>query len=51
MTNFPYLINGGGMTAAAGVGGIREVDPSGIIGPISAEPVAPYDHPPLSKTL
>ena len=32
MTNYNYLIIGGGMTAAAGVDGIREVDPSGSQG-------------------
>ena len=39
------------MTAAAAVRGIREVDPDGRVGLISAEPDAPYDRPPLSKTL
>ena len=51
MTNYDYLIIGGGMTAAAAVDGIREVDLSGSIGMISAEPDAPYNRPPLSKTL
>jgi hypothetical protein len=35
MTNYDYLIIGGGMTAAAAVDGIREVDPTGGIGMIS----------------
>jgi NADPH-dependent 2,4-dienoyl-CoA reductase/sulfur reductase-like enzyme len=39
------------MTAAAAVQGIREVDPSGSIGLISAEGHPPYDRPPLSKGL
>ncbi len=51
MTNYTYLIVGGGMTADAAVHGIREVDPSGSIGLLSAEGHAPYDRPPLSKKL
>jgi len=51
MTIYPYLIIGGGMTGAAAVDGIREVDSTGGIGLISAEPDAPYDRPPLSKAL
>jgi 3-phenylpropionate/trans-cinnamate dioxygenase ferredoxin reductase subunit len=38
MTNYDYLIIGGGVTAGAGVDGIREVDPIGGIGMISTEP-------------
>jgi NAD(P)H-nitrite reductase large subunit len=49
MTNCQYLIIGGGMTAAAAVEGIREVDSTGGIGLIGAELDAPYDRPPLSK--
>ncbi|MGZ9190580.1 MAG: FAD-dependent oxidoreductase, partial [Nitrospira sp.] len=51
MTNYQYLIIGGGMTAAAAVEGIREVDSTGVIGLISSELDAPYDRPPLSKAL
>lgn len=51
MTNYQYLIIGFGMTAAAAVDGIREVDSTGGIGLISAEIDTPYDRPPLSKTL
>jgi 3-phenylpropionate/trans-cinnamate dioxygenase ferredoxin reductase subunit len=51
MTNHKYLIIGGGMTAAAAADGIREVDATGSIGIISAEPDAPYNRPPLSKGL
>jgi NADPH-dependent 2,4-dienoyl-CoA reductase/sulfur reductase-like enzyme len=51
MPNYTYLIVGGGMTAAAAVQGIREVDPSGSIGLISAEGHPPYNRPPLSKGL
>jgi 3-phenylpropionate/trans-cinnamate dioxygenase ferredoxin reductase subunit len=51
MTNYTYLIVGGGMTADAAVHGIREVDPGGSIGLFSAEGHPPYDRPPLSKKL
>jgi NADPH-dependent 2,4-dienoyl-CoA reductase/sulfur reductase-like enzyme len=51
MTNYRYLIIGGGMTAAAAVDGIREVDPEGTIGIIGVEEDPPYDRPPLSKGL
>jgi 3-phenylpropionate/trans-cinnamate dioxygenase ferredoxin reductase component len=46
-----YLIIGGGMTAAAAMQGIREVDPTGKIDVISAESFTPYDRPPLTKAL
>src|SRR5688572_16821666 len=51
MTNYDYLIIGGGMSAAAAVDGIRKVDSAGRIGLFSAEPDAPYNRPPLSKAL
>src|SRR6185369_7976667 len=51
MTNYQYLIIGGGMTAAAAVDGIREVDSTGSIGLITEEPDPPYKRPPLSKAL
>jgi 3-phenylpropionate/trans-cinnamate dioxygenase ferredoxin reductase subunit len=51
MTSYQYLIIGGGMTAAACVEGIREVDAAGSIGIISAEKDPPYNRPPLSKGL
>jgi len=51
MTDYRYLIIGGGMTAAAAADGIREVDSTGAIGLISAEPDSPYNRPPLSKAL
>ncbi len=51
MKNYRYLIIGGGMSAAAAVDGIREIDSTGGIGLISAELDAPYDRPPLSKAL
>ena len=46
-----YLIVGGGITAAAAVRGIRDVDPEGSITLVGAEPDPPYDRPPLSKGL
>jgi len=51
MTHYHYLIVGGGMTAAAAVEGIREIDANGTIGIISLEQDRPYDRPPLSKGL
>jgi 3-phenylpropionate/trans-cinnamate dioxygenase ferredoxin reductase subunit len=51
MLNYTYLIVGGGMTAAAAIKGIREVDHSGPIGLIGADPHPPYNRPPLSKGL
>lgn len=51
MPQYKYLIVGGGMTADAAVNGIREIDPDGSIGVISAEGNPPYNRPPLSKGL
>jgi 3-phenylpropionate/trans-cinnamate dioxygenase ferredoxin reductase component len=51
MPNYTYLIIGGGMTAAAALSGIREVDPGGSVGLTGAESYPPYDRPPLSKGL
>ena len=51
MSEFHYLIAGGGMSAAAAAKGIREVDRSGSIGILAAEPHRPYQRPPLSKAL
>ena len=51
MPNYTYLIVGGGMTAAAAIQGIREVDRNGSIGLIGADPHPPYNRPPLSKGL
>jgi NADPH-dependent 2,4-dienoyl-CoA reductase/sulfur reductase-like enzyme len=51
MPNYTYLIVGGGMTADAAIGGIREVDPRGPVGLIGADPQPLYDRPPLSKGL
>ena len=51
MIAYDYLIVGGGMTAAAAADGIREIDASGSIGIVNAEPDGPYNRPPLSKGL
>ena len=51
MHHYMYLIVGGGMTAGAAIGGIREVDLNGSVGLIGAESHPPYDRPPLSKGL
>ena len=51
MKKYKYLIIGGGMTAASAVDGIREIDSMGSIGLFSAEKDAPYNRPPLSKSL
>lgn len=51
MQHYRYLIIGGGMTAAAALEGIREVDAVGSIGLFTADTHPPYDRPPLSKSL
>jgi len=49
--HYSYLIIGGGMTAAAAVQGIREIDSNNPIGLIGAEAQPPYKRPLLSKAL
>lgn len=51
MLHYNYLIVGGGMTAAAAVAGIHEIDQTGRIGLVGAEAHPPYDRPPLAKGL
>src|SRR3954465_12311635 len=51
MAHYKYLIVGGGMAAAAAIRGIRDLDPEGTIGLISAEGDPPFRRPPLSKAL
>ncbi len=51
MPHYPYIIVGGGMAAAAAVGGIRKNDQEGSIAIFSAEPDPPYTRPALSKGL
>ena len=51
MTDFRYLIVGGGMVADAAARGIREIDADGSIGIISEDVDRPYARPALSKKL
>lgn len=51
MTEAPYLVVGGGMTADSACKGIRGLDPDGAIVLVGAEPHPPYSRPPLSKAL
>lgn len=51
MPHYRYLVVGGSMTGDAAIRGIREVDATGSIGLIGAEPHPPYNRPPLSKGL
>src|SRR5205085_1265109 len=51
MPDYDYLVIGGGMTADAAVRGIREVDTSGSVALVGAEPHEPYNRPPLTKGL
>ncbi len=51
MPDYDYLIIGGGMAADAAAKGIRELDGSGSIAIVAAEPHPPYARPPLSKKL
>jgi len=51
MQSYPYLIVGGGMTAASAIQGIRKYDTSSLIGLFSLEEHPPYSRPPLTKGL
>lgn len=51
MGHFDYLIVGGGLTGDAAAEAIRELDPNGSVGLMTAEPHPPYNRPPLSKGL
>jgi len=51
VSDYRYLIVGGGMTGDAACKGIRSVDADGSIGLIGDEPDPPYARPPLSKGL
>ncbi len=51
MSDYRYLIIGGGMTAAGAVRGIRKEDPEGKIAILGAEKYKPYKRPPLTKKL
>lgn len=49
--NYDYVIVGGGVAAASAVDGIRELDESGSVLVLGAEPDGPVYRPDLSKTL
>ena len=51
MSNYGYLIVGGGMTGDAACKGIRSIDPDGSIALVGDEPDPPYARPPLTKGL
>jgi 3-phenylpropionate/trans-cinnamate dioxygenase ferredoxin reductase component len=51
MTDFRYLVVGGGMVADAAARGVRELDADGSIGIISEDVDRPYARPALSKKL
>ncbi|MBI5511279.1 MAG: FAD-dependent oxidoreductase [Deltaproteobacteria bacterium] len=51
MSEYDYLIIGGGMTGRAAASGIREYQPAASIGLIGDEGHRPYKRPPLSKAL
>lgn len=51
MNKYKYIIIGGGMTSAAALEGIREIDHDNEILLVSGESVPPYNRPPLSKGL
>ncbi|MFZ1082969.1 MAG: FAD-dependent oxidoreductase [Candidatus Kryptoniota bacterium] len=51
MSNYKYIIVGGGMTADSALNGIREIDKSGSVAAFSEEENPPYNRPPLSKSL
>jgi 3-phenylpropionate/trans-cinnamate dioxygenase ferredoxin reductase subunit len=51
VSDYQYIIVGGGLTADTSVRGIRKLDKAGRIGVFTAEKHAPYNRPPLSKAL
>ena len=51
MTEFDYVIVGGGLAGASAIQGIRERDTQGSILLVGEETHLPYDRPPLSKKL
>ncbi|OII13825.1 pyridine nucleotide-disulfide oxidoreductase [Curtobacterium sp. MCBA15_009] len=51
MTDYRYLIVGGGMVADAAARGVRELDADGSIGVVSEDVDRPYARPALSKKL
>lgn len=51
MTEFDYVIVGGGLAGASVIQGIRERDTQGSILLVGEETHLPYNRPPLSKKL
>ena len=51
MSDFKYVVVGGGMTGHAAAQGIRAADASGSIAVLGDEPARPYARPPLTKGL
>lgn len=51
MTEYDYVIVGGGLAGASAIQGIRERDAKGSVLLIGGETHLPYDRPPLSKQL
>ncbi|HZW23919.1 MAG TPA: FAD-dependent oxidoreductase [Gallionella sp.] len=51
ISDYDYVIVGGGLAGASAVEGIRERDATGSILMVSEESHLPYDRPPLSKKL
>lgn len=49
MTEYRYVIIGGGLAAQRAVQGIRKVDAQGTLALVTDEPHWPYQRPPLSK--
>lgn len=49
MSDYDYVIVGGGLTAASAAEGIRQVDEDGTIVVLGEEEEPPYHRPPLSK--
>ena len=49
--NVDHLIVGGGMTGSAAAMGVLDVAPDASLALVGAEPVPPYERPPLSKDL
>lgn len=51
MSQFNYVLVGGGVASVNAVIGIREIDPAGSILLVGEEAYPPYDRPPLSKKM
>jgi NADPH-dependent 2,4-dienoyl-CoA reductase/sulfur reductase-like enzyme len=49
MTEYTYIIIGGGLAGQRAAQGIRKVDTEGTLALVTAEPHVPYERPPLSK--